>query len=78
MLTDKQINDIFDWCVSLLQHWAKELGMTYNAINVWLFCIILPLLVLSLFVALLLLCRQNNRLRRRINSFKNVTHAQVQ
>ena len=36
-------NEVFDWCVRLLENWAAALGMTYNEINVWIFCIIWPL-----------------------------------
>ena len=48
-------DDVFSWCVRLLENWAKKLdpwwpsGMNYVKINIILFCIILPIvLVLSL------------------------------
>ena len=36
------INEIFDWCVQFLVFWAGRLGMSYKAINVWVFVIIWP------------------------------------
>mgnify|MGYP006976769016 CR=1 FL=1 len=43
---------IFGWCVSLLEWLAEKLGMTYEAVNVWIFCVIWPLLTLALVAAL--------------------------
>ena len=37
------IDYVFDWCVILLIDIARVLGITYEEINVWLFCIILPI-----------------------------------
>jgi|GEM_PF-1377142 len=42
------IEAIFDWCVYLLVLLADQLGMTYQAINVWLFVFIWPALTLVL------------------------------
>jgi hypothetical protein len=39
---------VFDGCVLLLLFLADLLGMTYKAINVWLFVIIWPVLTLAL------------------------------
>lgn len=43
------INSIFDFCVWLLVVSAEALGMTYKAINVWVFVILWPILTLVLF-----------------------------
>jgi hypothetical protein len=40
------INTIFDACVQLLLLWASWFGITYKAINVWIFVIIWPILTL--------------------------------
>lgn len=37
------IDQIFYWCVRLLQQLAKETNMTYEEINVLIFCIIEPI-----------------------------------
>ena len=33
-------------CVYFLQWLAKKLGITYNEVNVWIFCVIWPLVTL--------------------------------
>ena len=42
------IDIIFDWCVEILIYWAKVFGISYNEINVYIFCIIWPILTLFL------------------------------
>ena len=37
------IDAIYDWCILLLVDVALFLGITYEEINVWLFCILWPL-----------------------------------
>ena len=50
------IDFVFDECVNLLYVWADMLGITYEEINVWLFVVIGPaLLVLSIGLNLVLL-----------------------
>ena len=39
---------IFNLCVVLLVWLGRQLGMTYEAVNVWLFCVLWPLLTLGL------------------------------
>ena len=41
-----KIDTIFMLCVYLLQWLAKRLGMTYNELNVWTFCVIWPIITL--------------------------------
>ncbi len=43
------IDNIYDFCVQLLIDTAGFLGISYEEINVWLFCVIWPLLSLVLF-----------------------------
>lgn len=40
------IDTIFNWCVYLLADTADLLGITYEEINVWVFCIIWPVVTL--------------------------------
>lgn len=40
------IQIIFDWCVDFLVYWAAVFGITYEEINVYLFCIAWPLLTI--------------------------------
>jgi len=37
---------IFDFCVELLIQMGKVLGMTYNEVNVWLFVVLYPVVLL--------------------------------
>jgi hypothetical protein len=48
------IDAIFDQCVLLLVFWAGRLGMTYQAINVWIFVVIWPVFTLTLIVVVIL------------------------
>ena len=43
------IDIIYNYCVQLLIDSARFLGISYEEINVWLFCVIWPLLSLVLF-----------------------------
>ena len=49
------IDTVFDWCVIFLYEMADLLGITYEEINVWLFVIILPLVLLISFLLNILL-----------------------
>jgi hypothetical protein len=55
------IDAIFDKCVELLVFLANQLGMTYKAINVWIFVIIWPAFTLALIVLVIL---QQLKIRR--------------
>ena len=39
------INIIFDWCVNFLMNVASAIGTTYEALNVWIFVIIVPVVL---------------------------------
>ncbi|MGI8603624.1 MAG: hypothetical protein ACR2OZ_11585 [Verrucomicrobiales bacterium] len=51
---------IFTWCVEILFDGARLLGISYEAINIWIFCIIWPLLTLALIAIVML---QRSRIR---------------
>ncbi len=44
------IDLIYDWCVILLINAADQLGITYEEINVWLFVIVIPLVLIFLVI----------------------------
>jgi hypothetical protein len=47
------VNTTFEWCVEFLKYLAQTLGTTYEALNVWLFVVILPVvLLISLIINL--------------------------
>ena len=41
------INELFDLCVWILEVVAPRIGMTYNEINIWLFVVLQPVLILA-------------------------------
>ena len=43
------IDVVYNFCVQLLIDTSRFLGISYEEINVWLFCVIWPLLSLVLF-----------------------------
>ena len=57
----KWIDGTFDFCVKLLFDVADVMSITYEEINVWVFCVIWPILTLIMFGEIL-------RLRLKINS----------
>ena len=57
------INFIFHSSVDALILLARLLGMTYEEINVWLFCVVWPILTFLLMYAVYFLERQNRELR---------------
>ena len=58
------IDMIFNWSVKVLYEVAGLFSITYEEINVWLFCVAWPTLTLLLMYAVFLLVRQNRELRR--------------
>ena len=55
------IDKTFDFCVKLLFDVADIIGISYEEINVWIFCVIWPILTLIMFAEIL-------RLRLKINT----------
>ena len=54
------MQNVFDWCVEFLYLIAPKIGMTYVEINIWLFVIIQPALIV-LFAILWLWERRKAR-----------------
>ena len=52
------MNEIFSFCVKLLNFLAEITGLSYQAVNVWIFCIILPAVLILMVVRIMVL---NNR-----------------
>ena len=58
------IDITFDYCVRLLYQVAGMMGITYEEINVWLFVIILPvIMIFSLTLNLYFILRLNQKIR---------------
>lgn len=47
------MNTVFYLCVDLLRALAKYFGTTYEIINVWIFCIIGPIVFVLLLIIIL-------------------------
>ena len=43
------INDFFNWCVLVLEVMSQALGISYELINILIFVILQPLLILIFF-----------------------------
>ncbi len=61
------IDFTFDFCVQLLFDAADLIGISYEEINVWLFCIIWPILSLIMFAEII-------RLRLKLNILDKDKH----
>ena len=49
--TQYLINEVFDLCVKALEILAKAAGMSYEEVNIWIFCVIEPVVfVVMLFM----------------------------
>ena len=57
------IDAIFRYCVVLLVNIAKVLGISYEALNIWVFIIIQPLIILILLGWVLKLRRKIRKVR---------------
>jgi len=62
------VDIIFDWAVIALYEVAGWLNITYEEINVWLFCIAWPLLTIVLIIWAGSMWRQNRQLRRLVDA----------
>ena len=57
------IDAVYDWAVIALVECAKLLGITYEEINVWLFCVAWPLVTLAMVAVIVKLWRENQTLK---------------
>ena len=55
------IDAIFRYCVVLLVNMAKVIGISYEALNIWVFIIVQPLIILLLFIWIIQLRRKLKR-----------------
>ena len=61
------IDTIFNFCVLLLYDASNILGISYEEINVWLFCVIWPFLSLVLFAEVMRLRIKNEQMIKKRN-----------
>lgn len=60
------VDIVFNWCVRLLYDWATFFGITYEEINIWIFIVAWPIITLAMAAWIVLLLRQNRRLKAHI------------
>lgn len=58
------INVIFDACVVFLLALARMLGTTYEAVNVWIFCVTVPIAFFALIGFIVYQARQIRELKK--------------
>lgn len=67
------INEVFDWCVEILEYTARLLNMSYEEVNIWLFCIIEPIIFLWMLGYIINLRRELKRARKSNEVNQNLT-----
>jgi uncharacterized protein (DUF58 family) len=70
------INAIFDLCVRILLVLAGFFGMTYKAINVWIFIILWPIITLFLIYLVFLQHRTIRRLKLELSGGKPLSQGE--
>jgi hypothetical protein len=58
------MNDFFNWCCSCIDFYAHKLGCTYEELNIYLFVILEPVLILFLLGLLINKSKQYSRLKK--------------
>lgn len=59
--------EIFKWCVRVLQYYAKVFHTTYEALNVWIFCIIEPIVFMLMFLVIIKQFKKIKALKKQLN-----------
>ena len=65
-------DNVFYWCVEILVVAAKALNMTYEEINVWIFCIIEPIIFILMCIWLIYLIFRVSKLKAKLKEAKFV------
>jgi hypothetical protein len=65
------IDAVFAWCVQQLVFLANLLGISYQAINVWIFVILWPLVTLALIAVVVVQQWRIRRLRSEIEGARS-------
>jgi hypothetical protein len=68
------VNILFDLCVRFLLWLAGLLGVSYQAINIWIFCILWPAFTLALIVVVIW---QRRRIRALEQAIKDRLPAKI-
>lgn len=66
LLNQHSVNGFFNWCCSCIDFYAHKLGCTYEELNIYLFVILEPVLILLLLGLLIYKSKQYSRLKREL------------
>ena len=58
------VEGLFDLCVRFLFWLADLFGVSYQAINIWIFCVLWPILTIALIALVIVQHRKIRRLKR--------------
>ena len=58
------MNNFFNWCCSCIDFYAHKLGCTYEELNIYLFVILEPVIILLLSGLLIYKSKQYSRLKK--------------
>lgn len=62
------MNKVFYWCVEVLEVWAAQMGITYEEINVWLFVIIMPAILIIQAIIIFILAHKLLKMKKKITT----------
>jgi hypothetical protein len=68
------IDALFDLCVDILMWLAALFGVSYNEINIWIFCVIWPILTLILIGLVVWQWIRIRTLKRALNRKEDCEH----
>lgn len=60
------MDEFCNQCITFLEEMSKILGISYGELNVWLFVIIQPALILFFMFAFIVILKKYNKLKRQI------------
>ncbi len=61
-----RMNQVFKWCVEFLEFYANCFNMTYEELNVWIFCIIEPIVFFIMLFVIIIQYVKIHRLQNRM------------
>lgn len=67
LIHHKSINSFFNWCCSCIDFYAHKLGCTYEELNIILFVVLEPCIILLLLGLLIYQNKRYSRLKRSLN-----------
>ena len=64
LLSSRTTNEFFNWCCSCIDFYAHKLGLTYEELNIILFVILQPCIIILLLCLLIFSKRSNGRINK--------------